>query len=171
MNDRILSTAVVEGAHRYALTRKWGPDNMLDADVLPWCMLNPSTADMYVTDPTLTRTVNFSKAFGYGGLELVNLFSWRSKNPADVVANLADAANQTTDRYIAAAIRNRRKIVVGWGAHGDKPWVKERVNDVVRILKHLGVEMYCVGKTKSGCPRHPLYVRASAELVRWEPVP
>ena len=28
---------------------------------------------------------------------------------------------------------------------------------------------WCVGQTKDGHPRHPLYVRADQPLVRWEP--
>lgn len=166
MMDGIRKSAIIEGQHRYLLRREWGEGKMLT-----WCMLNPSTADADKSDPTLTRCMNFAKGWGYDGVELVNLFSWRSKDPRDVVSNLADASNGDTDRHIAAAAVECGKIVVGWGAYGDRDWVKERVGSVVRLLAHYGVDMWCVGKTKSGCPRHPLYVKSSAELVRWEAKP
>ena len=61
-------------AHRYRLDRVW--DDSLP--VLLWAMLNSSTADHIQNDPTITRVIDFSKRFGYGGAFILNLFAFRS---------------------------------------------------------------------------------------------
>ena len=45
-------------------------------------MLNPSTADAQTNDPTIRRCLQFAQAWGYGTLEVVNLFAFKG-NPAD----------------------------------------------------------------------------------------
>src|SRR4029079_18953941 len=40
-------------------------------------MLNPSTADARVLDPTIRRCVGFARAWAFGVVEAVNLFAWR----------------------------------------------------------------------------------------------
>ena len=45
-------------------------------------MLNPSGADAQVNDPTITRCINFALSWGYGRLEVVNLFAYRTSKPS-----------------------------------------------------------------------------------------
>ena len=51
--------------YRYSLWRQWdeGPSVL-------WIMLNPSTADVYVDDPTIRRCVGFAKAWGCSRIEV-----------------------------------------------------------------------------------------------------
>ena len=66
--------AVVVGPYRYLLWREWNAK----LPRLLWILLNPSTADERVDDPTLRRVLGFSRSYGFGGLEVVNLFALRS---------------------------------------------------------------------------------------------
>lgn len=76
------SSAVIDrtGKYRYSLVREWNPD-------LPralFVMLNGSTADATQDDPTLRRCIGFSRAWGYGSLEVVNLFGYRTTFPQEL---------------------------------------------------------------------------------------
>lgn len=47
-------------------------------------MLNPSTADENVDDPTIRRCINFAKDWGYGGMYVGNLFAFRTAYPKEL---------------------------------------------------------------------------------------
>ena len=57
--------------YRYALWRKWA-----DGPQVLFVMLNPSTADESVDDPTIRRCISFAKAWGFGSLSVGNLFAF-----------------------------------------------------------------------------------------------
>lgn len=67
-----------EQKYRYTLTREW--DTALPK--ITYIMLNPSIADQLKGDPTMNRCLNFAVDNGYGSIELVILFAYRSTNPA-----------------------------------------------------------------------------------------
>lgn len=72
------SGAVITGDYRYLLWREWNSNDK----TVSFIMLNPSRADGSVNDPTITRCINFAKAWGYGRLEVVNLFAYRTPKPS-----------------------------------------------------------------------------------------
>ena len=46
-----------------------------------WIMLNPSSATAAEVDPTINRILRFSKRWGHGAAEVVNLFALRATDP------------------------------------------------------------------------------------------
>lgn len=66
-------------AYRYALFREWGEESKLVV-----IGLNPSTADEYQDDPTIRRCIGYAKAWGHGGLVMLNLFAFRATQPGDM---------------------------------------------------------------------------------------
>src|ERR1700722_11579781 len=71
-----------DGLYRYVLSRRWA-----DGPVLPWIMLNPSTADASRNDPTLTRVIRQTirrrlRGIPYGGACVLNLYALRSPDPS-----------------------------------------------------------------------------------------
>ncbi len=143
------------GRYRYTLTRIWAPDER----VVMFVGLNPSTADASRDDPTVRRCVGFARRWGFGGLVLTNLFAYRSTSPA-ALNEVIDPVGPDNDRHIARVSTDVDRIVLAWGIHGS---LFDRDG---QLLKRLA-GAYCLGFTKSGAPRHPLYLPANAKLIRY----
>ena len=56
------------------------------------------------------------------------------------------------------------KIVAAWGAGGK---FQARADTVARLFA--GRELWCLGTTQDGHPRHPLYVPGEQPFERWPP--
>jgi len=152
------------GLYRYSLSRRWGPGRLVAAFV----MLNPSTADASKDDPTIRRCVGFARSWGYDGIEVVNLFALRSPNPEDLIDSMeagVDPVGPENDRIIDFVAGRSAKLIAAWGAH---PFAKTRAQKFLDI-RGVGSIVECLGVTKDGSPRHPLYVRADQELMRFDP--
>lgn len=145
------SAADVRGDYRYSLSRVWEPE----LPHVTWVLLNPSTADADQLDPTMRRCVSFAKREGFGGMEVVNLYAFRTKSPRAMLA-APDPVGADNDSVLA---RVRGVVVAGWGVHAKQA----RVAAAVRLLPPL----LALGTTRKGHPRHPLYVRGDAPLVPW----
>lgn len=147
------------GTYRYELARRWshGP-------AVAWIMLNPSTADASVDDPTIRRCIQFSRGWGMGGLVVVNLFALRSTDPA-ALKTAAWPVGPENDDAIHDAIVRSRAVVAAWGVHGD---LRGRADEVREMVAVLGRPLSCLGTTKDGHPRHPLYVKGDTPLMTLE---
>lgn len=141
--------------YRYTLWRKWGDRHKL----VNFVMLNPSTADEKVLDPTVTRCVNYAHDWGYDGAYVTNLFALRSTDPRELYS-CHDPVGLWNDTYLLETAKSCQLIVVAWGAHGK---LKRRGIEVGKMLQPF--EPQCFALTKEGMPRHPLYLRKSAELM------
>ena len=150
------STAVIsdDGKFRYLLERRWRNEG----SSMLFIMLNPSTADAFVDDPTIRRCVGFAKRENCGRLKVVNLFSLRATHPKDLVG-------QTNGPewlgYFTQAVNDSRFICAAWGSHKS---VKE--SPAYEIIENIET-LWCLGTTKEGHPRHPLYVKSDTPLTRY----
>lgn len=147
-------------AYRYLLTRRW---DVLKPPVA-WIMLNPSTADAFQADPTITRCIGFAKAWGAGGIEILNLFALRATDPAALKGH-PEPVGPDNDYMLADLTGQPAVVVAAWGVHGS---LGGRSDRVTRMFAARKTSLYCLGKTKAGAPRHPLYVRADTPLIPWE---
>ncbi|MCV6310991.1 DUF1643 domain-containing protein [Pseudomonas aeruginosa] len=87
-----------------------------------------------------------------------------ARNPADLWKH-DDPIGPDNDWHLRAIAREYTDIVCAWGANA-KP---ERVEAVTSILTAAGGRLWCLGTTKDGHPRHPLYVRENQALLPWAP--
>jgi hypothetical protein len=144
------------GRYRYLLTRGEEPR-------LAFVMLNPSTADETQDDPTIRRCLSFAQREGAKGIEVANLYAMRSTDPRELVRAL-DPVGPENDEHLRDLTFRHRMILCAWGGMAGPA----RVRDVLNILSD-GFEplIYCLGKTKHGQPRHPLYLRADTALERF----
>lgn len=135
------------GRYRYRLWRRWAPGG----ECILWVMLNPSTACATEDDPTIRRCVGFAKAWGAHAMEVVNLFAWRATDPRELVRP-EDPVGPANDEHILLASARASRTIVAWGAD---PFAVRRAKAVLERLS----APQALALTKSGAPRHPLYLR------------
>lgn len=140
--------------YRYALWRKW---EAITTYAL-FIGLNPSTADEHEDDPTIRRCKRFAKDWGFGAVCMVNLFALRATDPWKMLAH-NNPVGPENDMWIQKLSHDAGVIVCAWGAHGG---YMQRNKQVLEMLG--GYELMCLGFTKSGKPRHPLYIKADKPL-------
>lgn len=159
-------TAVVSDCNkfRYSLSRSWGAG----ARML-FVMLNPSTADAIDEDPTIRRCIGFAKREKCEQIEVVNLFAYRATDPRELLKHgLVDSIGVHNRHYIRAAAARADIIVYAWGAHpaakmpAGGACMEARVRCWIDWVSSPPVQ--CLGLTKHGSPRHPLYLPANAPL-------
>lgn len=162
MSGDIERSAVIsdDGLYRYELRRTWG-----DGPSMTFAMLNPSTADASLDDPTIRRCMGFARREGCDGIVVVNLFALRVTRPVHLFdGTIADDPNGPDNRdHVFDALDSRTgPIVCAWGAC---PLVGR--SSVYGMLRKWSVERHCLGTTSLGAPRHPLYTRADQPLEVW----
>ncbi|MEB3352768.1 MAG: DUF1643 domain-containing protein [Cyanobacteriota bacterium] len=144
------------GRYRWWLQRLWAPER----PCLFFIGLNPSRADGRRDDPTLRRLLGFADRWGYGSLEVLNLFSRISASPL-LLRRAADPVGSETDAWIRSRLsaQPQAPLWLGWGNRG--AW--QGRDQVVRALL-VGRVCLQLGTTASGQPCHPLYQPAGALL-------
>lgn len=136
---------------RYTLNRQFGSGN---GRACMFLMLNPSTADEVQNDPTIRRCINFAKAWGYSRLTVCNIFAYRSTDPKGL-RQTPDPIGPYNDHHIVACHSESLLTIAAWGVHGE---YLGRAEQVVKLLADSSTPLMCLGKTKDGQPKHPLYV-------------
>ena len=121
-------------------------------------MLNPSTADAAQDDPTIRRCIGFARAWGFAGVEIVNLFALRSTDPR-ALRRSCDPCGSDNDAHVRVAARRAHLMVLAWGMRGS---LLGRDREVLELLSRSRTRLLALGWTRSGQPRHPLYLRRDA---------
>jgi hypothetical protein len=143
---------------RYTLTRLWDREKPL----VMFIGLNPSTADERKNDPPVRRCLGFSRDWeGYGGLLMTNIFAFRATDPKVMKAE-KDPVGPENDKWLLHSADRAGIVVAAWGTHG----VHRDREDQIRLL-FKGRRLMCLGKTKAGHPKHPLYLPKETSLVPW----
>lgn len=149
------SSAILGGPddrYRYELRRIWNDSLPL----LVVCMLNPSTADHQINDPTILALIHFATSWGYGGIVVVNLYAFRAPQPKVMMA--ADSPIGPDNHIhiqnaLIYARNNGGRLLAAWGNGGAfedrEGWFCSRA----RLHK---VTLTCLGTTKGWHPKHPM---------------
>lgn len=139
--------------YRYTLWREWGDWTLSDPQVL-FIMLNPSTADAQVLDPTVRRCLGYAMDWGFKRMIVANLFALRSTDPA-ALKQVEDPVGPDNDLVIGIGASTSTLIVAAWGTHGI---FKGRDQEVLKIIRNWK-DLYCLALTRKGIPAHPLYLK------------
>ncbi len=159
------STAIYSDCerYRYLLTRVWDDTGRRALFV----MLNPSTATEIQNDPTVERCERRARALGFGAFRVTNIFAWRDTDPKLMRAAEDPIGPENDAALVSSAldwIRPQDQIICAWGAHGDH---LDRGNTVKELLRATGKPLFTLGLTKSGHPKHPLYIGYDQQPALW----
>ena len=166
----VQGSAIIDetGRYRYSLTRIWDKDRLR----LCWIMLNPSIADEANDDPTIRRCIGFAQHWGYGSIEVLNLFAWRSTDPQAMFMHGRDGydiVGHRNDGHISSAasisILSGSRVFAAWGDCGKTKEQRDLIINRAAHVQELFGETWCLGITKRGNPRHPLYVPNNIEPI------
>lgn len=129
--------------YRYKLWRIWN-------DSLPYAMcigLNPSNANEFKTDPTITNLIKMLKKLGYGGFYMMNLFAWVSSKPKDLLL-IPDPIGENNNKMDEVE-KLCSDIIFCWGSFPEA----DKISGLI-IQKYPNAK--CFGITKESKPLHPL---------------
>lgn len=146
--------------YRYSLTRVWdeaGPRVL-------FIMLNPSKATEVQNDPTVERCERRARVLGYGAFRVMNIFAWRETDPR-LLRRAAEPVGPDNDRLLLEALPWADRVIAGWGVHGAH---LDRGPRVAALLRGAGAGLHCLGLSKDGHPRHPLYIAYATPPQVWQ---
>jgi len=153
------------GTYRYRLER----DISMFGSAAAVVMVNPSTADAQEDDATIRRLLGFGKRLGWSQIVVANVFAYRATDVSEL-ARADDPVGPENARHLQEVIEAAPLIVVAWGSLLKLPQALRREwEGVPMIAKRAGKDLYCLGLSSDGHPRHPLMLSYQAELVRWAP--
>lgn len=148
------------GTYRYVLKREI-PCLLRWVKPVLFIMLNPSTADEVNNDPTIRRCISFANREHCTDLTVVNIFALRATDPRELKRHKDPVGPKNDERIDSMIFRhlNYGIVVAAWGAH---PMARERGQ---QLINKYGEHILCLGTTKQGSPRHPLYVKSDQKLL------
>ncbi len=154
--------------YRYTLFREVNPEGR---GLTAFICLNPSTADATKDDPTVRRCMRFARDWGSRYFCMLNVFAFRATDPRDMKAQ-HDPFGKDNWHHVQRIARMADRVIAAWGVHGD--WMNG--DGIIRaaMVGHMGssyekgqsdIALKCLGKTKAGHPKHPLYIKATQLLI------
>lgn len=156
--------------YRYALWRRWR--GTVNAEQVMFIGLNPSTADETEDDNTIRRCIRFAKDWGYCGIVMTNAYGFRAtlpkcmkegKHTPDSLSITDDPIGPRNTEVLIEQSKNVGLIIAAWGVHCEP--AREQ-----GVCSAIGLPIHCLGKTKDGRPRHPLYLKADTKpRLFWRP--
>lgn len=156
--------------YRYDLWRTWDESK----GFVLYILLNPSTADANLDDPTITRCQRRAMKLGYGGIHVVNLFAWRSTDPLQLGKVSDPVGGMVNDATIIGAAEAAKLVICGWGVQHSQPLkslLHHRSAEVKQLLRDAGIKLYALKLTMGGEPRHPLYLSYDLNPFHLDPLP
>lgn len=130
--------------YRYQLWRIWDKTKPF----VMFIMLNPSTADSDIDDPTIRRCIGYAKSWGYGGVYVGNLYAYRATEPS-VLREVDNSIGIDNEKHLKEMDSKCEKIICAWGNRKGRP---EHIFSNFNNLHYLKLNA-------DGTPAHPLYLK------------
>ena len=134
--------------------------------------INPSIATPDKPDPTLSSVERIALNNGYDSFIMLNVYPKRDTDFEKLEKSLADDSEHRKNiEAITAIMAGRQKLDI-WAAFGnhiyDRDYLSVFFKEIYSKLPHESITWYATGVNKSGAPKHPLYQKKTAKLVRFD---
>ena len=161
--DGVIGEARISDSERYRpyLLRDWTPEGEQPKGIL-WIGMNPSTADSFVSDPTVRREETFSRDWGYTRYYKGNILDWRATRPADLPHDPALARSADNLPAILEMAEKSERVVAAFGKLHKR--YHPAIEETLTRLLEIGRPVMCLGRNLDGSPKHPLYLRKDSRL-------
>lgn len=139
--------------YRFKLWRIWDESK---PNVL-WVMHNPSKADANESDRTIDKIIRFSKAWGYGGIYVGNLFAYRSTDPKELKRVGHDKVLHADNWQHIREMSEKCELKIL--AHGNPVFELPAMRSFYSDWNYLKL-------TNKGNPYHPLYLKENLTPIK-----
>ena len=153
--------------YRYRLARQWREDGPAVLVI----MMNPSTAQMDVDDPTVAKITRMARAWrngAFGRLLVGNVFAYRATNQT-VLGEVDDPIGPDNDRHLMDMARQSDLAVFAYGLP-KVARLRARGPAVARMVAAAGIQPHAL-RVSTGAPWHPLYLPDATEPEPWTIAP
>lgn len=156
------------GLYRYRLEREVQQEGL----VFAYFGVNPSTADASIDDPTVRKWRGFTQRNGGRKFIVGNVFAYRATDVNALGAVTPHAAEGPEQwGYLFDIMGDADVLVPCWGGREKLPKnLHPFLLDLSNELAATGKALMCFGTTKSGDPKHPLFLPYETELEPWAPL-
>jgi len=156
---------------RFRLSRWWNPGEAPKR--VAFLMFNPSTADAGADDQTIRKCMGFAGRWGYNGIDVINLYPLRSRDPRAMLDSRAALEEIDTNLdYIRVVGRDASALVCAWGCEDVTRRITNFNNHILRVIENARLAARwspsCLGLTLGGSPRHPVMLGYDTKLVGFE---
>lgn len=160
------SEFVDNNTRRLWLARWWGTPQCPTTGFWLWIGMNPSKAGSNVDDPTVAKETLITKRHGGSAYIKCNVMDW-IETDSHTVSQISKPCSSLNHSVIMNRAFAADKIVCAWGLlhHTLKPFAI-RIQDSLLRQRY---ELWCLGTTKDGSPKHPLYLKATTKIIRYLP--
>ena len=156
--------AEVSDGYRYKLSRIWEPTK----NKILFIMINPSTANANEDDKTIKTLLEITKKWpDYGGFYVGNLYPHITPRPAELRnIKYPDDIRARNEKSIEEMASDSTIIIYAWGTKGPD----ERQKEPEWLRKRMNRDIYVIGLSVKGVPKHPLQRSQYKHLIQEEPV-
>jgi hypothetical protein len=141
--------------YRYELRRTWDESK---PKVL-FIMLNPSTADANIDDPTIRRCIGFAKRWGFGGILVGNLFAYRATEPKALLST-DNPIGKDNIKHLQLMYNESEIIICAWGNSKIIDRLDRKISDYKPLSGIIG-KLHYLELSNDGTPKHPLYLKSN----------
>ena len=133
--------------------------------------INPSKATPQKLDPTAKRIQRIAKEHGYDSWIVLNVCAQRATEPNDMDETQNSILHKENLKIITELLNKYSLCSDILFAYGDliskRTYLKKNLCEIISIIKtnNYGGHCYCLGKTKSGNARHPLYQKIDTPFI------